>query len=67
MAENACRLLAGLACLLSVELDLVTAAEAQFANVPGHVLMHGPATSGGLVASPAIAIMPNGDYIAKAE
>lgn len=38
---------------------------ADFAHVPGTVLLHGP--SSGLVASPSIAVMPDGAYFAKAE
>ncbi len=36
-----------------------------FPNVPGTVIFHSPASSKLFVGSPGIAVLPNGDYVAK--
>ncbi|MBN1844724.1 MAG: exo-alpha-sialidase [Sedimentisphaerales bacterium] len=43
------------------------AGAAEFDSVPGHVIFHSPASSGIYVGSPGIAILPNGEYIAKCD
>jgi hypothetical protein len=43
------------------------AEQTQFPQVPGEVILHSPKQSGRYVGSPGIAILPNGDYIAKCD
>lgn len=41
------------------------AADARFTEVPGTVIDHSPAASGVYIGSPALAVLPNGEYIAS--
>ena len=40
---------------------------ADFSNVPGTVIFHSPAASKLFVGSPGIAVLPNGNYVAKCD
>jgi len=40
-------------------------AAARFANVPGVVIDHSPASSGLYIGSPSLAVLPNGNYVAS--
>ena len=43
------------------------AATRDTSSVPGVVIFHAPASSGKYVGSPGIAVLPNGDYLAKCD
>ncbi len=43
------------------------APKADFSQVPGVVVTHSPATSKRFVGSPGIAVLPNGNYVAKSD
>ena len=49
----------------TVDADAAAAKAADFSQVPGTVIFHSPASSRLFVGSPGIAILPDGNYVAK--